>query len=194
MLSINGRGKPVRGMIDDLNGILQVFCFDHRNHWPKNLLLGDPHLRGHLTEDGGLDEIPFGTIALLIDFPTQDELRPLFLSDLDIFKDLIKLGLIDHRTNVCLFMKTISQFETGCSSFEFLNEFLVNFLMHNNSTGGSASLATRSKTTPDGPFHSQIEVCIIHYDNRILSTHLRHNDPLDGPTNCFKTFPRIKRT
>src|SRR5205823_338013 len=48
-------GQAVVAVVGDPHGVGLVFVPDDRQHWAEDLLPGDPHLVGHVRENGGRD-------------------------------------------------------------------------------------------------------------------------------------------
>ena len=86
--------------------MIQVAAFEHRNHRAEDFFLGDTHLRSHIRENRGLDEVAVLEIAFIGATPSAHELSfVLDAADLDVFQDLFDCVFVYDRTYVGLLVK-----------------------------------------------------------------------------------------
>ena len=89
-------GEAVVGVVGDPHRVVLVLVGLDREHRPEDLLLGDRHLRRHLGEDGGADEVA-ALEALGRLSAAGEQLRPLRLALLDVAADPLALDVGDQR-------------------------------------------------------------------------------------------------
>ena len=89
-------GEAVVAVVGDPHRVVLAVVGLDRQHRAEDLLLGDRHLRRHLGEDGGADEVaavePLGRRGA-----AGDELRALGLALLDVAADALALDVGDER-------------------------------------------------------------------------------------------------
>src|SRR5204862_5579808 len=55
---------------------------------------------------------------------------------------------------------------------ESVQKLVVDFSVHDHATGCCATLTGRAKPSPDRSIHSQVQLCVVHDNDDVLSTHL----------------------
>ena len=56
---------------------------------------------------------------------------------------------------------------------ESVQKLVVDFSVHDHATGCCATLTGRAKPSPDRSIHSQVQLCVVHDNDDVLSTHFQ---------------------
>ena len=80
---------------------IQIAERDDARYRPKDLFLGDPHVRFHIGENGRLDEPALGVVTFLETVAAARERRFVdLLADADVPEDLLHRVFMDHRPDI----------------------------------------------------------------------------------------------
>src|SRR5207249_4287797 len=96
----DGRREPELAVVQDSNGLVEVLDANQRRRRAEDLLLGDPHLRLDIAEDGRAVEVPLPEAVAGRDLSAGQELRALLPADLRVRVDLLERLPVDDRTDV----------------------------------------------------------------------------------------------
>ena len=155
----------VVGSLDDLVHILEL----HEAHdRAKDLLLGNGHVVGHISEDGGLDEVSFLSVAL----SSQEQLGSLLLSSLHISQDLVHLFFINLGSLLGLLIEGISDHSSRGALGGSLNKLIINLLVNKDSASSDAALALVEEKGKLSLLNGQFHVSVVHNNVRRFATEL----------------------
>ena len=65
---VQGGGEAVGALVADADGVVHGLEFGDGADGAEDFFLHDLHVLGHVAEDGRLDEVPFGPVALAASF------------------------------------------------------------------------------------------------------------------------------
>lgn len=137
VLCVDRRGKAVRGVVAELDGILLGLELRNGADGAENLLLHDLHVLRHVGKDGGLDEVALVAVALT----TRHHSRALLLARLDVAHDALVLQLADLRALECLRVERVADLVLKSPLLEGLDELVVDALLDVDARAGAAALA-----------------------------------------------------
>lgn len=130
------RSQTVLGIVGQLDDFLLSLELDERHDGSEDLFRADFHLRGHVGENGGFDEVSFVSFAI----SAGQTGRTVILAALHVSKNLIELSLIDLRSLEGVRSEGVADLESLDVRDEFFDEFVVNALLDEDSRAGTAAL------------------------------------------------------
>src|SRR4029079_2125515 len=154
------------------DGFVDVVRPDERGRRPEALLLRAPHLGIDLPEDGRPVEEALVETVLRRDLATGQELRPLALADLGVRVDLVERSAVDDRTDVDVLLEAVAELELLRALDELRLERLVDLRPDDDAARGGAALARRAERGPEDPVDGEIDVGVVHHDDRVLAAEL----------------------
>src|SRR5207247_9545055 len=92
-------GEAVFDLIDLRQHRLLVAPFEYREHRPKDFLLADAHVHGHVGKNGRLDEQALGELWVARPRAAAKEPRAVLLACFDIAHDAVVLDAADDRAH-----------------------------------------------------------------------------------------------
>lgn len=95
---VHSSGETVGGAVAETNGIFLVLELGNRADRPKNLLLHNLHIFGHVGEDGGLDEVALFAMALTANL-NFGAFLPTFINVATAVSDCVTSKMIGGRKN-----------------------------------------------------------------------------------------------
>src|SRR6266487_443161 len=106
------------------------------------------------------------------DLATGQELRALVLSDLRVGVDLLERRLVDHRPDVGVVLPAGAEPHLLDARDEARGELVVDGLVDDHAARGRAALARGAESRPDDAVDGQIEIGVVHDDDRVLAAEL----------------------
>jgi hypothetical protein len=168
VLGVNGGGKTVAGVVTDLDGLSLVLELLDSNDGTEDLLLGDLHVGSNVSEDGGLDEIALGAVALA----TNSDGGTLLLAVVDVLHDTVELELRDLGTLEGVLGEGVTQLVLSRTLLEAGDELVVDTLLDQQAGTGTAALSVVEEDTEVGPGDSVVDIGVIEDDVGGLTTQL----------------------
>src|SRR4030095_2796537 len=111
---------------------------------PEYLLLGDPHIRCHIVEDGGHVEE-----SLLLFDAAAEQLGPFFLPYADIMLRLLHRSLVYERAHLCFIISCVADTQRLCPLDDYAAQTCADFLIHYQPARCGAPLAACAEGSPD---------------------------------------------
>lgn len=168
---VDGGGETVGGVVTDPDGILFGLELLDANNGSEDLLLDNLHVRGDVSEDGGLDVVALVTVALT----TDQEVRTVLLTLIDEAHDPVELRLGDLGTLESVLVEGVADLVGRRPLLEALNKLVVDALLNEETRTGTAALAVVEKDTEVGPGDGVINICIIEDDVGRLAAQLQRD-------------------
>src|SRR5262249_150065 len=97
-------------------------------------------------------------------------------SDADVTHDLLDRVSVDNRPNVRLWIGAVADAQSFRGLHQFRHKLLVSFLVDHEPRRRSATLARSTKRAPDRALDREIDVGIVHHDDRALAAHFERAD------------------
>ena len=167
-----------RVKIDDESPYLTLFAArdrllervdgDQRGRRAEDLLLRDPHLRVDVGEDGRAVVEALAVDALA----AGQQLRALALADLGVRVDLLDRRLVDHGADVGVVLPRRADPQLLGARDELLLQLLVDAALHDHARRRGAALAGRAERRPDDAVDREVDVGVVHDDDRVLAAEL----------------------
>src|SRR5215813_11378703 len=135
------RGREaVLDAVRDLDRLVDVAHLDHRGRRAEDLLLGDPHLRVDVAEQGRpVVEAVLEAVAGS-DLAAGEQRRAFLLADLRVRVDLVERGLVDDRADVGRVLPAVAELEALGGLDEVGDELVVDGLVRDHAARGGAAL------------------------------------------------------
>lgn len=151
--------------VDDCQRLVQVAGANDCQHRPKNLFLGDCHVRLHIIEDGWAEEkttLAAGGAAI------QHQARSFLQTFLDVGTNAVD-GIAAHqRTHSHVFLQAAADAEL-CRRLPQQRDQFVSCIAHRDDhTARQATLSGCSKSGAHDCVYRQIEVSIGHYQQMVF--------------------------
>src|SRR4051794_27096192 len=170
-------GEAVVGVVGDPNCVVLALVGLDRQHRAEDLLLGDRHLRRHLGEDGGADEVAL-VEALRRRGTAGEQLRSFGLALLDVAAHALALSLGDEWAKPRTVLEGVARGEAlRCLGGDLLG-FGQLLARHQHPGQGAAGLARVEVALADPVGHSLAQVGVVEDHVRRLAAEL-HRDRLD---------------
>src|ERR1043166_9683373 len=111
VLRVDGGREAVAHAVADLDGLFERGDGDDGRHRPEDFLLRDAHVCRGVGEDGRLDEVAAGVLALLQPASAAGEAGAVFtLTDPDLAENLCDGGGVDDRADIGLLVEAVADF------------------------------------------------------------------------------------
>ena len=167
------RGRePVADPVRDADRLVEVLDRDQRRRRAEDLLLRDPHLRIDVGEDRRPVEEALAELALGRRLAAGEELRALVRADPRVRVDLVERLLVDHGAEVGLGIPAGADPHLLGARDEPLLQLAVDRLVDDHAARGRAALPGGAEGRPDDPLHRELEVGVVHDDDRVLAAEL----------------------
>src|SRR5258707_9468820 len=109
--------------------------------------------------------------------PSASEAGAVFmLADVDIAHDFVYGFRVYHRAYFDFWIGAVADAQSFGSRYQFLREFTIDFLVHDQARRGGATLARGAKRSPDRAFDRVVDVRVIKNNDRVLAAHLQRAD------------------
>src|SRR6202167_2461583 len=179
-LGPHARGKPVLGVVGDLDRLFLIVESDHREHRAEHFLLRDAHLGLHPGEDSRLDKPPFSAIGAS-GFPAAEHARgALAFGDFDIVEHLLELRPGRYRPDLSRVEQRVAHARGLAERDEPVDELVVDRTMNQRAGAGDASLAGGGENAGHNALNRAVGSGVLEYDTRRFTAKLELNR-LDGP-------------
>lgn len=165
---MDGGGETVAGLVGDLDGLVLGGELLHGADGPEDLLLDDVHVLVDTAEDGGLDVVALGAVALAADL----DLGAGILAVLDVTHDAIELGLGDLGTLEGLAVEGVADLVLEGTGLEPLEELVVDVLLDEDAAAGAAALAVVEVDAEVDPGDGVFDVGVVEDDVGALAAEL----------------------
>ena len=176
ILRIHRARQSVVGVVRDRDGLVDRVERDDDQHRAEDLLLGDPHIVGHVGEQGRFD-VEAG-VRVRRDSAAGHEAGSLLLADLDVVEHATLLSFGGKRTEEGVVLARIPDLEALHHGLDPADDLLLAFARHEKAGQRRAHLAG----VPDAREHSVredlVEVDVVGDDGRRLAAQLQGH-PLD---------------
>src|SRR5215471_18675042 len=170
--SIDGRRKPIRNPVGDIDGLVESLATDQADHRPKYLFLGDAHLGIDVSEYRGLEEPSVRQVLLVERLASGLELGAFGLADLCVLLRGGNLLLVDLRAYFHGFVKAVADLQLLGAVHQAVGELAVGAFLHDHPAGRSATLTGGAERAPQDTIESQIEIGVVKNNDGVLSAHL----------------------
>lgn len=152
--------------LDSLGLILELLDNDDGT---KDLFLGNLHLRSNISEDGRLDEVTLGTVALT----TESNGGTLVLAMVDVLHDTVELELGDLRTLEGSRLEGVTKLVLSGTLLEAGNKLVVDTLLDQQAGTSAAALAVIVEDTEVSPRDGVVDIGIVEDNVGGLATQLK---------------------
>src|SRR6266702_321843 len=169
VLGVERGRESVLYVVGDLDAVFKRIARDAGDDGAKDFLLGDAHLGSYVGEDGGLDEESVGEIATFDAMATGGEMRSFVLAYIDVAENGFHLLLADDRTDLDVFIQSVTEAKLFGAGHELIDEALVHAFLNNDAAGGCAALSGGAESSPECAFEREFEIGIVEHDHRILA-------------------------
>src|SRR5438477_4308603 len=167
------RGRePILDPVRDADRLVDVAHLHERGRRAEDLLLRDAHPRVDASVDRRPVEVAASKIAVGRNLAAGEELRALAGADLRVRVDLLERGLVDHRADVGAFLPARAEPQLLDPRDELLLQRVVDFLVCDHARRRGAALAGRPERRPDDAVDGEVEVGVVHDDDRVLAAEL----------------------
>ena len=169
VLRVDGSSQTVGGLVADGNRLFLGLEFRDGAHGAEDLLLHNLHVLGDVGEDGWLDEVALVALAVAADL----DLGACVLAGLDVAHDAVELQLRDLRALEGVLGEWVADDVLLCSLLEFLDELVVDALLHVDTRAGAAALAVVEEDAEVDPGDGVVDVRVLEDDVGRLSRRAR---------------------
>ena len=137
----------VVGTVTNADGIGLILELGDGDNGAEDLLLGDLHFGSDVGENGGLDEVALGTVALT----TQGDSGTLVLAVVDVLHDAVELELRNLGTLEGVTLEGVAELVLSGTLLEASDELVMDALLDQQARTGAATLAVVEEDTEVGP-------------------------------------------
>ena len=167
------RGRePVADPVRDAERLRLVAEADEGERRPEDLLLGDAHVVLDVAEDRRAVVEALREVALVRDLAAGEERRAVVLADLRVRVDLLERRAVDDRTDVGVVLPARAEAQRLGALDEPSRERVVEALVHDDPARRRAALAGCAERRPDDAVDGEVEVGVVHDDDRVLAAEL----------------------
>src|SRR3954471_16293718 len=167
--SVDRRRQTVLDVVGNLDRVFEIFTRDDRDHWSENFFLSDAHLGIDVAEDGWLHKKAMMVVAFVQAVTTALQLRTFGFAYVDILQVALQLALVNCRSHVGSFVKTIADPKFFRALNQAADELAIDAFLRNDSAGRGAALAGCAKGSPERALDCQIQIRVIEHDHGILA-------------------------
>src|SRR3984885_911353 len=160
VLSMNGGGKTVGGLVASLDNFILSLELANRAHGAEDLLLHDLHILADAGENGWLDEVALVALALT----TGLDLGAGLLPALDVGHDPVELELAHLWALEGVGGKWVANDILGCSRLERFDELVVDAGLDVDARTSTAALTVVEENAKVDPRDGIIKVRVIEDD------------------------------
>src|SRR5438876_4482951 len=188
---VDRRRQSVPHIVVHGESLVRVLDSDYRKNRTENLFLLEAASRLDVDEDRRLEEVATGHFPR--SRPSSYELRPLGLTNIHVALNFSDGVFIDQRTDISPFLPPVTELERLGAVLEHSEKFVVDFLLQNKTTGGGTTLPRRAEGSPQRALEGEIQVRIVHYDLRVLASHLKRKSLVEPPAGLTNDAPSFGR-
>ena len=165
-------GQSESDVIADGDGIVFIFEWDHREHWAKDLFLGNAHGIFDAAEYRRLDKPTVAAFRPRGLLAPEQGLRAFALGDIDIIEHFLVLRLVGDRSDLCVETHRVTHLRGFGEGHELIDELVMNALLHEQPRSGDAGLTGGGEDPGDYALNSVVHVRIVEHDVRRFAAEL----------------------
>jgi len=168
VLGVDGGGETVAGRVADLDDLVDILELGDRSDRSEDLLVHNLHVRGHIREDGGLNEVALFAVPLSSNLDDGS----LLLSVFDVAHDAVELELRDLGSLESGAVERVADDVLADPLLELLGEGVVDRLLDVDARTGAAALAVVEEDAEIGPLDGLVDVGVGEDDVGRLASEL----------------------
>jgi hypothetical protein len=178
------RAEALRHAVVDRDRLVDVGHLDDVEDGRERLLLHDGHVGASL-DDRRLDEVP-GPLELLAAGEDHAALGLRALERLLVVADRV---LVDQGSHQRRRIGRVADAHRRPDLLEAIDHFARHALLHHEPRGRRAALPGRAAGGERDRAHREVEVGVVHHDDRVVAAQFEDRAPMRGPTTSAMRRP-----